>query len=149
MAVYRDSPLPVGRYWIDLIGPEQAARWSGYQRSMTDARIRVISTSHHDEIQGTPGVPAAPARDFVIFDVLQPVVYDHTYLPSPEIAPGVTSESETVQKPDPEPSLSLPTFSGIGKGIETGLYVLAGAVVLGGVLLVAVSLSSKRRNARF
>jgi hypothetical protein len=146
MAVYRDSPVPVGRYWLDLIGPEQAARWAGYQRSMGDDRVRVVSTEHHDAIAGSPGIPAAPARDFVIFDVLKPVVYDHSYLPSPEIAPGVTSESETVQKPEPEPSLSLPTFSGVGKGIETGLFVVGGAIVAL-TAVVAVVYLSKRRNA--
>jgi hypothetical protein len=147
MTVERQNPLPIGRYWLDLVGPEKLARFEGAVKGLNEAHpdiIHVINTAHHDATV----VPAAPQRDWVLFEITSPAIWDHENIGDPTIAgPDVTAESDTVQRP-PEPEdvstriadtvedaeKSLGTIGGTIAKVAVG----AGVVVVGGLALYLV-----------
>lgn len=142
VTIFRDSPLTPQRYWIDLVNPTMAEHWAIYVSAMGRDKLRVISTVHHDSEGSTP------ARDWVLFDVIRPVIYNHNYLPSPTVGNEVTSEGDTVTRPDPAPSLELPTIGSITSGVGTAVTAVAVvacvAVAVALATVVALKINARR-----
>lgn len=158
MAVMHENPLPPGRYWIDLIGAERIARFGGGVKGLNEAHpgiIRIISATRHlaneardyaesPDITGdlvkiweaiAGQIQDTPERDWVLFEVTAPAVWDYDAMGSPTVAgPEVKSEADTVQRPEPEPDITekiyQATHGGIGGTISK--------VVLGSVMIVTL-----------
>lgn len=125
---------------MDVIGDEQIASWDLYLDGTGKGRIKVLSTVHH------PAQGADPARNWVLFEALVPLVWDFTTLPTPNTAAGVNSEEDTVSKPDP-PS----TLGSLGidtSGIQRAVLLLGGAIVLGAVVVSLANVIGGRRSRR-
>lgn len=169
MTVVRTNPLPKGRYWIDLIGPDHIAAFEGGVKGLNEAHpglIHVLSTTHHakDENQEQnqtgrswlmvvldsagalvwgEGQPT-PERDWALFEVTAPAIWDFEAIGTPTIAaPTITSEGDTVQRPDPEkdPLDKLNVDLGnIGKAVAVGIGAMAGLALL----VVVVTLAKRK-----
>lgn len=123
----RQSPLPVGRYWVDIPASKQA-EFDGYLQG--NERIRVEVTEGGGD-EGT----------FYVFRVLQPVPWFAVNFGFPNTAgPEVKSRADTVQAPDlPKDGVdqiddALHSGGALG-GLVMGLAMVAGVVYLGGKLI--------------
>jgi hypothetical protein len=137
MPLERRSPLPVGLYWIDVIGENRAAfqAW----RSVQAAEVKVRASEQFDD---------GPGRDWIKFEVLKPAAWDAKRFGFPNtIAPGevVTSSADTVQRPDPEkdPLDKLDDALSSGGGLTARLVEI---VAVGGVALVLLNVWSRSRG---
>lgn len=147
MTVVRENPLPVGRYWLDLIGDEKRVRFEGGVKGLNTAHpglVHVISTVHHDADEGSVGTPA---RDWVLFETTAPAIWDFEKIGSPTIADkSVTSEADTVQRPEREkdPLDALhDSLSDVGSLARGAFGVIIGITVAAGVVLLV---SSRKRR---
>lgn len=95
MSLERRSPLPVGLYWIDVLGEKRAAfiDW----RTVNAETVKVRSTeSFADE---------EPPRDWYKFEALKPTAWDAKRFGFPNIIKAgekINSSADTVQRPAPE-----------------------------------------------
>jgi hypothetical protein len=131
----RTSPLPVGRYWVDIPASKQAD-FDGYLSG--NQRITVETTEGGDE-GGT----------FYIFRVLQAVPWFAVNFGFPNTAgPEIKSRADTTQAPD----LPLDGTDAIDAALHKaggfaelamGLAVVVGVVVLGSKLI-----DSRSKGAR-
>lgn len=169
MTVVKTNPLPKGRYWLDLIGPEHIAAFEGGVKGLNEAHaglVHVIATTHHaaDENQEQnqtgrswlqvvldsagaivwgEGQPT-PERDWALFETTAPAIWDFEAIGVPTIAAAnIKAEGDTVQRPDPEKDpldkLNLDLGS-IEKAVGIGLGVAAGLALL----VVVVTLAKRR-----
>lgn len=95
MPLERRSPLPVGLYWLDVLGDNRAAfqDW----RDVHAAAVKVRTSEAFPE--------PAPGRDWLKFEVLRPVAWDAKRFGFPNIirsGDSINSSADTVQRPDPE-----------------------------------------------
>jgi hypothetical protein len=123
MAIVRDNPLPIGRYWIDV----PAAKRSQFHSWLTKWKGSVVveTTESGDEI------------DFYIFRTLSPYVeWEGPGLPSTADS-EVKDSSDVVDRPDPEELELLPDMA---KGIGIGAGIAIGAGLIG----LALFLSSRK-----
>lgn len=140
MAMERRNPLPVGRYWHDVVAlPSKPAARADFADwlSRNTATVHVeVTTDHPDD---------EPPSSFYIFAVSQPTAWEGPGYPT--IAPAsIKSQTDTVQRPAPSPSIADQVeqiTKSAGEGVVTGLKVIA---VLGGIALV-VWLLTKKGNA--
>jgi len=134
MAVERRNPLPVGRYWVDILDPPKSTTshillfdaWLAGNRDKVALRRK--------EERGTTlwSLDYSGVRDnWYLFDVLEPVEWPRdrgfgfpTIAQSPTApkAPKVETSADTVQRP-PEPSIS-DDFSRLFDDIKTGAVAL-------------------------
>lgn len=136
MAVERRNPLPVGRYWIDVIDTRarpglrlRFAEWLGGNRSS----VRVVRREQFG------GLLTGAPRDWYLFEVMSPVTWPATAgFGYPSIArsetaptaPEVRQASDTAQMPPPEPSMGQ-RLTDLMSGASTlgvialGIYLLA------------------------
>lgn len=132
MALERRRPLPAGRYWLDIT-PEYADKWQTWRNGMQGIDSVKIEVTEHTDPQTSviPGIPNAPARDFVIFSLTAPnLAWEAAGLPSPTIAPAsITTADDTATKPPPTPSVT-DQFADTAKGLTTGIKVAAGVAVV-------------------
>lgn len=101
--VQRANPLPPGQYWIDVIGENAQAIFSGW-RFENSQKILILVTENHEAIGGWP------ARDWVKFEVKEPVAWP-AGIGFPEIieeGQSVDSSEDTVTKPDPDDCEAFP-----------------------------------------
>lgn len=119
MTIERRNPLPVGRYWVDVIGDDAIRKFDGWlvQHSFT---VHVEKTQHDD---GSI-LMGRPPSNWVLFSVESPTKWEGPGLPT-VASPDVRSKDDTVQKPPPEPD-PLSSFSdffsgGAGPLIALGL----------------------------
>jgi hypothetical protein len=127
----RENPIPMGRYWQDLIGPVQKASWQGWVKGLNRdyPHVHVETTEDYESTDG------APSRTFVIYTVLMPVVWNHVLLGTPNVAPDwIHTSDDTVQKPPPE---SSDPFGGLSDTVKTVGFVVGGAGVFLGLAYVA------------
>jgi hypothetical protein len=125
--------IPPGRYWIDVFEPKWSA-WSAYQRSWPGV-LQVESTQRFQANAG------GPARDFLIFKVIAPLVWDAVAFGYPTIAASsVKSSEDTVQRPAPEPSFieNLNPLASAESALTGGLFWL-GALGLGAAALYGLT----------
>jgi len=146
------NPLSVGRYWIDLIGPDKAARFASWMAnpSLGGKNARTISTEYHAENTSMlPGTASTPERTWALFEVTSPVFWDFAFYGSPTPAAAtVSQEADTIQSPDVEDMKWVPDLRNVGQGIEdavkTGVAVVAGVAVLAGLVWVASNVLGKK-----
>lgn len=92
MALERSPVLPVGFYWLDLIGQQKRDRFLAW-RSGNAALVKLRSSREHVD-QG---------RTWVLFEVTIPAPFPGAELGFPTRAPlgASTTEDDTVERPDP------------------------------------------------
>lgn len=157
MTIMRENPIPPGRYWIDLIGPERIGQFGAGVKGLNESHpgiVRIISATRHTENEardyaesadltgvlvrlweGIAGsVQDTPERDWVLFEVTSPAVWDYNAMGTPTVAgKQVKSERDTIQAPEPEPDITekiLGATSGIGGTVSK--------VVLGSVMIITL-----------
>lgn len=132
----RRTPLPVGRYWLDV--PEsKTSDFNGYLAASIE-RVKVEVTEGEGE-HGT----------FYIFRVLSPVPWFATNFGFPNTAgPEVKSRADTVQAPDlPKDGLDQVSDALDSVG-NAGKVIVSVALVAGGVFLLAKMLDMRAGAAR-
>ncbi len=92
--VERQNPLPAGRYWVDVFQPD--ADTFGAWLSSNKATVTVRATEHYD---------TTPPGDWYLFEVTVPTPWHGPGFPTVADS-SVTSAGDTVQRPDPVPSIS-------------------------------------------
>lgn len=111
MAIQRKNPLPIGRYWVDIVAtqsyPGIQLYFYSWLRQNREA-VNVVQKEHFGALWN------ALERDWYLFDVTKPVKWDTTKgfgLPTivqlganPTI---VVKPEDTVQKPDPEGPMDI------------------------------------------
>lgn len=147
--------LEPGRYWLDLIGKEKLTRFAGWLQNPDlggSGRVKLEHTEYHEaNTSVVPGTPSTPEREWILFQVLRPVMYDEAFYGRPTVAgPNIKSEADTIQSPDVEDMKWVPDFRGAGQGIEDAvkmaLGLVVGVTVVAGLVIVGKSvLGSNRR----
>jgi hypothetical protein len=92
MALERRTPIPVGRYWIDVIG-ENIPAFDAWARESPQVVIEASELFEDDE----------PRREWVLFRTTAPAAFENRLFGFPTIADeSVKTSGDTVQRPDPE-----------------------------------------------
>lgn len=130
MAVERRNPLPVGRYWIDVVQSKQEAFDAWLTANRGKVGIRVSEGKADSD----------PPHTWILFDVKTPVTWN-TQFGYPTIAEGEQSQEDTASRPPPEPSFDWGIFTGVA---AAGLAPLA--LFLGGLWLLSKTENSRRRR---
>lgn len=97
MAIERANPLPIGRYWVDVFEPDRAAFLNWIDANA--GKLNILVKQYYMQNAG------GPARNWFLFDVLQPVDWEGPGFPTIATEEVHTSE-DTAQKPPPPPSLT-------------------------------------------
>jgi len=175
MTIQRTNPVPPGRYWIDLVGPQKIGNFGAGVRGLNEAHpgiIRIISATRHlaNEAkdyaespdltgvlvqlwEGMVGqIQDTPERDWVLFQVTAPAMWEFDTMGTPTVAAAnVTSEADTAQRPDPEPDITeqilAVTHGGIGGTISKVVLGSVAIVTLGAVSYLVISRVIARRSA--
>lgn len=95
LGLERKNPLPVGRYWVFRIGPDQIVAFDAWIAKHRKAKnLRVVS-SELDQ-----SGPVAQMTAFIVFEVLTPdaVLWEGPGLPDRSPA-HVTSSDDVIQAP--------------------------------------------------
>jgi hypothetical protein len=125
MALERQtSPLPVGRYWIDIVTDDAFQSWVDWQKAWGE-NLKVEATEDFSE-EGKRDI-------FVIFSVPKPgiVFWPQGMLGYPSKAPkSIKYREDTVQKPNVE----VPDTADVLQGLITVGKITA-VTVVGAVLL--------------
>lgn len=125
MPLERRNPLPEGRYSIMVIGPADIAafnEWLVLSRHSVNVEVT-------EPIAPTSLESALNVKEFVIFNVTEPVIFESKRFGFPDKAgPEIKSSADTVQAPD------LPSSDETTADIATGIKALAGAVALLSIL---------------
>ena len=151
--VVRENPLPVGRYWLDLIGDSKRVSFEGGVKGLNEAHpglVHVISTAHHNAGEDGNEQP----RDWVLFATTAPAIWDFEAIGTPTVAaPSVMSEGDTVQRPPPEPGAAEQIADALAaakraalsttQAVQTVAYVFVGAVLLAGVIIAVTRFGGK------
>lgn len=135
------NPLPIGRYWSDLIGENAIWRWLEWKKNVAADRVNIVTSVHYD------ASGESPEREFVLYEVVSPVFYDHAFYAPVNDGVGINGEDDTVSKPDVKDLDIFPDFSGVTKGFETLITGLALAIgVTSAVAIGIATFRSRRRN---
>lgn len=130
MALERRNPLPIGTYWVDVFADDIDAfrAWIVKNKDL----VRVIRTESHAESEWH-SFGSYPARDWYLFDVIEPVKWEGPGYPDIAKSRKLTSD-DTVKRPPPTkgPIEQLEEAAGAAK--TGGAIVIGGAIVLGGLL---------------
>lgn len=105
----RTNPLPKGQYWIDVIGDDRS-KFGEWQAENSGSLLILVSESFDsvnwpDCVAESGGLlgDCSPPRDWVKFEVLQPVPWDAKELGYPNIigeGEHVESSGDTATNPD-------------------------------------------------
>lgn len=132
-AVERRSPVPPGRYWVDVFEPAQAAFRAWLEEHA--AHVRVVNTSSHEPVGGYP------ARDWYLFEVIAPVPWEGPGFPT-IASSDVKSSQDTADRPPPEPDFAeklgdlIPDFKKLGEeAAKIGRIVTIAAILAGGLFV--------------
>jgi hypothetical protein len=131
-AMERANPLPIGRYWVDVFTPQEAAFQDWLKRNK--GNVAVTTTESFEPIDDYPG------RVWRVFEVNAPVPWEGPGFPTIAGA-DIKSSDDTVQRPpkEKEPLDKLSDYGAdVGKTAKTILWVVGGAVaiVVGGALVM-------------
>lgn len=129
MALEKRSPLPIGRYWVDLFKFPDNDQWAIFDQWLRENRELV-------GVERAEIFDSDPPRQWVLFNVTGGA--GGQFLPEwvgigfPSIAePEIKTSDDTVQKPDVS-ELPASPLENMGKVLLVG----------GGLLLAAVALTS-------
>ena len=149
----KHNPLPVGRYWVDVIDFDKIAEFDQWLQLREGEVIVERREKYPPSVGGVPIKPPfiipqfpssteyQPPRDWILFKVLTPVTWLAVEFGWPTIAPkSIQTSEDTVKKPNPNDILTEP-FDNLPTGIKIGL-------VGGGVLLAAVIAAYVLRSVR-
>ena len=145
MALERRNPVPAGRYWVDVFDQTSTHPATKGQNTQTAFRDWLRRNAATVKIDSTQSFDTKPARDFYIFRVTAPTLWEGPGFP--EVAPAaVQSSADTVQRPDPEKD----PLDQLGDALDdvggaTSSLILAVAVGAGALLLVNVWAASRGR----
>lgn len=161
MTTITTNPVPPGRYWMDIIGEEKLAKFAGAIKGLNEAHpgiFRIIGATRHlaneardyaeSDLTGVlvgiwetlaGRISETPERDWVLFEVTSPMIWDFD-IGAPTVAPpNVTAEVDTIQRPEPEKEpadkiadavANLPSFGTAAKvAVSTLTLVAVGAGV--------------------
>jgi hypothetical protein len=132
------SPLPVGRYWIDVADKPSGSNGVDDWNAWTEANRGKV---HVQSTEDTPESGGNPHRLFAIFTVSSPVFFPAANFGFPSFAPpSVQSEADTEDVPDaPDgPTLSLPSFADLSS---------LAPLIFVAIALVMLAKTSKRQAA--
>ena len=134
-ALERRNPLPPGRYWIDVFEQHSAAfaAWLGRQAG----KVRVESTERFAANAG------GPAREFVLFQVLEGVPWEGPGLPTIADA-GVRSSADTVERPPPAQGPIDALTEDVRQAADATRTVVLVAAGAGGLYLLFKLLGGRR-----
>lgn len=139
MSLERRSPLPVATYWVDVFQPEQAAfrEWLAKYKE----EVEVINT----ESFPAKGLYGYEARDWYLFNVVDPVPWDWEGRGFPDIAESqeITAD-DTVHRPPPTKGPIEALEETIIEAPEAAAKIVTGAVVVGGVGLALYFLATRK-----
>lgn len=137
MATIRENPVPVGRYWLYLIGEEQRGQFEAGVKGLNTAHpnlVRVIATTHHAADETGAG---EPETDWVLFEVSSPAIWDFGKMGQPTVAgPEVKTEADVKDRPAPtmDPLDALHDQIASAASLARGLTgVIIGVGLLAGV----------------
>lgn len=140
LGLERKNPLPVGRYWVFRLGPEQIRdfdKWLDVHRRMKV--LRVVASELDQE--------ADPVTAFVVFEVTRDnaVVWQGPGLPD-RSPPHVTSAQDVVQAPNVKSGAERlqDAADEAGKALTRGLENVPLLLFAAGVLYLMTR--SKRRD---
>lgn len=134
-ALERRNPLPPGRYWIDVFEPHSAAFSAWLSRQ--GGKVRVESTERF------PANAGGPAREFVLFQVVQAVPWEGPGLPTIADA-GVRTSADTVERPPPAQGPIDALTDEVRSAADTTRTVVAVAAGAGGLYLLFKLLGGRR-----
>lgn len=140
-AIERANPLPVGKYWVDVFDPQEAAFQAWLRKNKASVVVR--STETFEPSGDYPG------RAWRLFEVSSPVTWEGPGFPT-IAGPSVKTSADTADRPPPEPDV-IDKIEGWGKDASTATktaFVVTGvAVVVVAGVLIAYYLPPRRRDA--
>jgi len=117
MALERGNPLPVGRYWIDIL--------QKYVPDFNDFLSRVGRSIHVEQTKEHLNASGGGVTSFLFTNTNPLVPWDNTKFGYPNIGTGITDLDQTGQVPDP-----APLFGDLGIGDLTLPLLILAAVWL-------------------
>jgi len=141
----RRNPVPPGRYWLDVF-PPNIATITAWTRANKGA-VRVVSTEFFD---------STPPRQWLMFDVLEPVPFDQLTFGFPTVVKQAASVAKDGKPIDTKVKASSDTAD-LGKdasifdelsrglGLSPELAALVPLVALGIAALVVTSVINNRK----
>ena len=136
----RTSPVPLGRYWIDVFEPKRPV-WEAWV-AKAGASVHILSTEYY-EGDADEGYPS---RNWLLFEVLTPVEWGVAKdLGWPTIASqDVKTSNDTVDKPHVAP-FGLPGGNGNGDSDYGWVkWAVGGVIDVGGIFAIASIAKSAR-----
>jgi hypothetical protein len=130
--VERANPLPVGKYWVDVFAPKEAAFQDWLARNK--GNVVVTTTESFDAIGDYP------ARVWRLFEVRKtPVMWEGPGLPN-VATPDIKSSADTGQRPPPEkdPLDQIDALEAAKKAAEATARAMKTALIAGTVVAVIV-----------
>lgn len=145
MTIERRNPLPVGRYWQDIMGDVALVKWQSWVKGLNADRENVAI----DATESFAPVDGSLPRTWILFRVLHEVVWAHDKIGSPTVAGEIVHTSDdTVQKPPPEkpPADQLEdSLEQFLEGLKVFGYIVGGTAVFVGVATIASKFVGRRR----
>ena len=145
MALERRNPVPPGRYWVDVFDQVSTHPATHGQNTQTAFRDWLRRNAATVQSESTQSFDTEPPRDFYIFRVLAPTLWEGPGFP--EVAPAsVQSSADTAQRPDPEKDPLDQLGDALGSaGSQASALVFAVAVGAGALVLVNVWAATRGR----
>ena len=121
----RRNPLPAGRYWKDIF--EADAEAFGEWLKDNHETVKVRTTEHID---------GDPPRDWLLFEVTAPTMWDGPGYPDIATA-NVHTSADTVQRPDPEKDPLDKLDAGDPLGIKAVVpWIVAGVAAVAAIAVL-------------
>lgn len=103
MALQRQNPLPVGRYWVDVT-EKDFSKFEEWLKRNTSVHVVTVEETPRKQVSPGEAGPIGyaeywPATRWYLFDVKVPTAWEGPGFPS--IAKGETTKDDTVDKPPP------------------------------------------------
>lgn len=121
----RRNPLPAGRYWKDIFEADAEA-------------FRAWLKDHGDtvKVRTTETITGEPSRDWYLFEVTAPTMWDGPGYPDVATT-AVQTSADTVQRPDPEKDpldkLDATDPLGFGKAVP---WIIAGVAAVAAIAVL-------------
>lgn len=124
----RTSPLPIGEYWIDVIGPtaqEAFAVW----RFENQSTIQILTTESFEADEGFP------ARDWVKFEVKSPTPWQASKIGYPNI---IGDDEVIMSSEDTAHNLPTEAFNPFDSDNPLGKTAIAAGVIAVSAIVLAI-----------
>lgn len=129
MALERRQPLPPGRYWVDVVGPDHVKLFDGWLQAFAQ-HITIEEHEVTQPIQSGPNLPPLrPGVEWFLFHTDAPLVWFGSVLGFPTIAtPEVKTKADTQTVPVVPPLFGGLNLDGVGSIV---LLAVAAYLVFG------------------